>query len=660
MKRLLSVLLLVPVATAFAAAPQPANVFGSGMVLQRDAAAPIWGTATPGSTVRFDLFAEDSATAPKDECSLSATADETGRWEFRTPRLPAGGPYTLSFTGEDGAATVLSDVLFGDVWICSGQSNMEMNYWWGLTRGKEDVETNVFPTVRLFIVPNANSGLPQPDIGKAAWKDVRLENARDFSACGYFFGEALHKALPDVPIGLVDATWSGTIIETWISYESLEALGGTIGETATARKAMADRWLNGGREAYADELAAWSKRRLEAGATNGVSVYDSAFPDAGLGEYELPSGFGKMPNPLGNSQVWFRRTVTLTAQQAAASNAVLSLGPVDDEDYAFVNGKQVGHMDVWNRDRVYPVEQGLLREGENHIAVLVINWGGRGGFLPERAKDLALRLGDETVPLAGPWKYLLPDGEPTKRPESFDSFSNPNVDSACYNAMIRPLFPMAIKGAIWYQGCSNVGRAAEYERLFPAMLADWRAGFSGGEFPFYAVQLASFQQTHEKPYDSNWARMRWTQAKMADSVPHYDFATALDVGEHGDIHPKDKKTVGERLAKLALAHDYGFNDLEFSGPRAKAGSIVDNEVVLYFTHAEGLATTDGEPVKGFQLVDATGKAVWVQANIEGDKILLTIPEEFVPTMVRHAWDEYPLRNLVNAAGLPCGPFEIEL
>ena len=650
MKRSFSLSLACACALASSAfgAPRFANIFTSGAVLQRDLPVPVWGWTDPNATVTVTLSKDGIELAKQ-----TATAYETGRWMLRLPAQKAGGTYTLKLSGGDDSVT-LDDILFGDVWLCSGQSNMEMNYDWGLTRGKEDMETNQLPSVRTFIVPNATAATPQPDIGTQTWKPATsLQNIRKFSACGYFFGAALRQALPDVPIGLIDATWSGTPIQTWLSLDALHTVDDDYANRVENRRKQIDAW---------DRSCPFERQMSEWKATCNAKESDSqgklpmedGYDFSTWKSVELPVSMEEHIAPSFDGVVWYVRTVELDAAQLAEANApVLNLGPIDDCDIAYVNGQKVGETRIYSANRRYKIPANLLRVGKNTIAIRVTDNGGAGGFQKDKAGKMVLSLTEKSsVPLAGTWacfSYIPPD-----MPENLDKPKS-NSLAACYNAMVRPLFPLAIKGAIWYQGCSDVGRHEVYDDLFAALSADWRKGFSGGEFPIYLVQLAAFMQTHDNPISSAWAAMRWTLMQIGESQPHCGTAVAIDIGNHTDIHPKDKKTVGERLARLALARTYFDSSIVPCGPIPQSAVRSGDAIEIRFAYADGLKTSDGEKVKGFQ-ISSDGKTYrWTDAEIKDSAIRIVSPDA---TEIRFAWDDYPVCNLVNGAGLPCGPFAL--
>ena len=647
MKRLLA-LAALGIATAVSAQEAPAafaKPFTSHAVLQRDCELPVWGTAKPGAKVVVKL----------DDTALEAVADENGKWSVRFPAQTQPGlghTLCLAVDGED--AATLDDIAIGDIWLCSGQSNMDMSYGWGLTRGKEDIETRKESAVRLFDDHNAVAFEPLGALTvPTKWTSSDFANARSFSACGWFFGMALHDALPDVPIGLVEASWSGSPIKTWLSAEAYTAADpACAAEINGLAKARADYDANGGEEGYRKRLALWT---AESNAKGDIAADKEDFDDSTWATVELPQTFEKQFNATFDGCVWYRRSFELTADQAAAE-ATLTLGAIDDKDMTYLNGQFIGSNTVYNAQRVYKVPAGILREGRNTIAVKTFDFGGNGGFT-SAADKLALAAGDARIPLAGEWRTLGFAYDPKPQNAGLSSWT----PTACYNAMLHPLFPMAIKGAIWYQGCSDVGHAALYDKVFRAMAADWRAHFTHPDgLPIYLVQLAAFRETHAEPFNSAWADMRWTHMKLGETLEKSGAAVAIDIGHHTDIHPKDKKSVGERLARLALVRTYGKTDIVEAGPIPQSAALSGGKVVVSFKNAAGLATSDGAAVKGFQLVGADGKAVWAEAEISGETVSVAVPEGMAPTKVRYAWDDFPVCNLVNGDALPSGPFELPL
>ena len=347
----------------------------------------------------------------------------------------------------------------------------------------------------------------------------------------------------------------------------------------------------------------------------------------------------------------------LTAEQAAAP-ATIHLGGVDDFDWTYVNGRLLGHQIQYNAPRDYAIPAGVLREGRNTVAVKVRDNGGYGGFI-DGAETLRITFeGAEAVPLAGEWRTAGFKFAARPADTAAIQYWTPAV---CFNAMIHPLFPMAAKGVLWYQGCSDVGDAPRYRDEVEALVREWRGGFTSPDgLPFFIVQLAAFQQTHPDPIETAWADMRWTQMQLGESLEKSGTAVIIDVGDHNDIHPKDKKTPGERLARLARVRAYGEKGLVDAGPIPLSAKAEGGKVAVSFKGDPALATSDGAAPSGFQLAGADGRYAWATGAIDGPRVLLDIPEGMEPVSVRYAWDDYPACNLVGAENLPCGPFQLDI
>ena len=648
-----------------------ASPFSDHMVLQRDCPIPVWGTVSPDETVSVELVAENGKTVAE----ASATAGANGRWIAFLPSQPAGGPFKLRAERHDKWAhqapvqaytRIVEDVLVGDVWLCGGQSNMEMNFNWGVKDGDKELADADLPQVRLLHVERAIDIDPR-DAVAGTWTPCNAETARGFSACGFFFGRKLQREI-GVPVGLVESCWSGTVAETWLSIEGAAAVPGLERAVEDRRRTIAE-WKDGGPEKFRARHDAWLKSTDPVGEA-------AAAPDFAEGEgwtdAALPFSFEEAIDKGYDGTVWLRRSFDLTAAQAAAPDAALALGMIDDQDDAFLNGTKVGHTEKWTDVRRYRIPAGLLREGRNTLAIRVLDTGGGGGFHGADKDVPRLEFGDAApaLSLAGEgWRRFvgpsLRDNPEPRDPTQPGGF--PNVPAACYNGMIAPLFPMAVRGAIWYQGCSNVGREWQYKSLLPAVIGEWREGFTSvdGRFPFYIVQLAAYLQTHPQPLDSSWAAMRWMQTRIGLDVPNSGTVVAIDIGDHGDIHPKNKRAVGERLAALALAQTYGRTDQKLSPvPAAEAHPVNDSgEVWVGFADpvTGKSATLKKGAVKGFQISKDGKTFEWAPALSTGDSVIVGDPSSDParrPVRVRYAWDDYPDCDLVSQDGLPVGPFAI--
>ncbi|MFO1524309.1 MAG: sialate O-acetylesterase [Kiritimatiellia bacterium] len=636
-------LLFAPRAPAAEPRPFLHPLFSDGAVLQRGTPVPVWGWAAPGETVTVE-FAGQKA---------SAIAGADGKWMARLPALEASDqPRVLRAAGTTTAAREVQNVVVGDVWICSGQSNMEMGV--GMCNVPDEVAAADHPMIRLLTVPRKVSNEPL-DLFSGSWTPcspatVVANGWGGFSATGYFFGRELHRELK-VPVGLIHSSWGGTICEAWTSAE----------DCAPAGLRRAGRRGSGGRRRATvrrhdpDTVEAWYGKN-DPGTSAGWQK--PAADDAGWASMNLPVAWENGGLPGYDGIAWFRKSFDAPADWAG-KDLVLSLGPIDDMDTTFVNGVKVGAKDVWNQDRVYRIPGNLVQAGRNVIAIRVLDTAGAGGINGQPAQ---MHVGPEgaaaPVSLAGAWrmKDSAPMGRVAGLPVATSS-NNPNVTTVLYNGMIAPLLPYAIKGAIWYQGESNAGRGYQYRALLPAMITDWRARFGVGDFPFYIVSLANFQQPPAQPSESDWAELREAQAMTAKNLKNCGLAVAIDIGDAVDIHPKNKMEVGRRLALAALAQVHG-REVEYSGPWYKGMTVEDGRIRLAFDHAAGLAAKDGR-LTGFAIAGEDRKFVWADAVIDGGTVVVSAVDVPKPVAVRYAWHANPVCNLVNAAGLPAVPFRTD-
>ncbi|HEX8502024.1 MAG TPA: sialate O-acetylesterase [Pyrinomonadaceae bacterium] len=622
------------------------QLFSDHMVLQRGVRFPVWGWTTPGARVTVRMLGREAR----------AVADARGRWEARLGPFEAGGPHTLDVEGP--RSVTLRDVLVGDVWLASGQSNMEM----GVTlvnRAEEEVARADHPSIRLFAVPKVAATSPR-ETADARWlvcdpKNVAAGGWGGFSAVAYFFGRRLHKEL-NVPVGLVHASWGGTAAEGWVSGDALR----TMQEFAPAVGDLEKTWADSKKTPadFDDALAAWWTKNDPGSA--GRTWADPSFDASGWKRMSLPRYFEDAGLPGFDGVVWFRRTFELP-EGWEGRDLLLSLGPVDDADTTFVNGVPVGGLSQWDAPRSYHVNARLLRPGTNTVAVRVLDTGVGGGIYgkPEELRiEPAEAGGAAPVSLAGEWAFrasvALAELKTPPPRQGGNDFSVPVIR---YNGMVAPLVPFALKGAIWYQGETNVGRAAQYERLLPLLVRDWRARFGVGDFPFLVVQLANYLERRAEPADSEWARLREAQLRVSRAVPNAGLAVTIDIGDAKDIHPKNKQDVGERLALAALAKVYG-RKVEYSGPAYRGMKVEGDRVRLAFEHADGLVFKGGAP-KGFAVAGGDGRFVWAEAAIQGGDVLVWSPRVKRPAAVRYGWADNPDCNLYNRAGLPASPFRTD-
>jgi sialate O-acetylesterase len=622
-------------------------LFSDNMVLQRDIAAPVWGWTTPGQRVTVTMSGK----------TATALADTTGKWMTKIGPFAAGGPHTLTISGAQ--TETLNNVMTGDVWICSGQSNMEQGIGVSANPQQEIASAN-YPNLRLFTVPKRIGLVPEALVA-GSWQPTTPQTVATggwggFSAVAYYFGRELHSTLK-VPIGLIHTSWGGTVAEAWASAEALDKMPDFRPSLAQLQEFNRIRQVGTfDYDRQADEWAAANDRGVRNGANWAADTVDLAEWKA----MTLPQPWEAAGLPDFDGLVWFRREFDLPAGWAG-KDLTLSLGAIDDRDTTWINGTKVGATNEYNAPRNYRVAANVLKPGRNVLAVRVLDTGGGGGFYG-KPEDVKLQItGDNaTAPLslAGEWRYLVSAPLVGLQPPPARFDNNPNGATVLYNGMIAPLVPFGIRGAIWYQGESNAGRAQQYRTLLPTMIRDWRSRFGVGDFPFYIVQLANFQATEAQPTDPPWAYLREAQMLTAQNVPNSGLASAIDIGEAGDIHPKNKQDVGRRLALNALALTYK-QPIEYSGPRYRSMKIEGDAVRLTFDHAAGM-TAKGGTLQGFAIAGADKKFVWADAKIEGNTVVVSSPQVKQPAAVRYAWANNPVANLYNAAGLPALPFRTDI
>ncbi|WP_324679056.1 sialate O-acetylesterase [Hymenobacter sp. GOD-10R] len=609
------------------------------MVLQRNQPIPVWGWADKGESLVIEFHNQTR--------QVKAGAD--GKWQVALGAESAGGPYTLRISGQN--KVQLKDVLVGDVWICSGQSNMG----WPLAsalRGKEEIAAANYPQIRQFKVHNDAGERPKDDLAfEGSWKPALPAYAGDFTAIGYFFACDLYKEL-NVPIGLINTSWGGTDIETWISKGAYER-SPDFSQMIAGLPA-----IDLGTEAKAKTEAIQGLiKRLQGQlptAEAAASWRSAAFNDSSWPTMNVPQLWEQDVLKDLDGTVWFRKAVDL-APGDAGKEATLALGVIDDNDQTYVNGTKVGATTGYTVKRAYSIPQGVLKPGKNVIAIRVEDTGGGGGLYGE-ANELSLKVGEKTMPLAGLWSFGI------ETVQTNTSFINPNsYPTILYNAMIHPLLPIAMKGVLWYQGENNAGRAQEYRKAFPLLIQDWRQQWGQKDFPFYFVQLASYNAANgNSEQGSTWAELREAQS-LTLSVPNTGMAVTTDIGEAKDIHPRNKQDVGHRLARIALHDAYG-KKIVSVGPTFKSMKVEGNKIRLSFSDlGSGLAIKAGQSVlAGFDLAGEDQKFRPAKAAIEGNDVVVYREDTAKPVAVRYNWADYAgAGNLYNKEGLPAAPFRTD-
>jgi sialate O-acetylesterase len=632
----------VTVLGSVAAAEKPFlhPLFCDNMVLQRDIQAPVWGWAQPGQEITVSMNGK----------TAKATAGADGKWLAKLGPFAAGGPFALKVSGP--REVTLKNVMAGDVFICSGQSNMQMAVV-SCDNAEQEIAAAKHPNIRLFAVPNVIAYEPQ-ELVSGSWSVCSPETIPWFTGVGYFFGRKLDQDL-NVPIGLINSSWGGTIAEAWVSGDALKREVPDFREAVAAvEQAAAEARL--GAVDMDKKLAEWYAAN-DPGSAALPGWADPALDDGDWKTMRLPGAWEDQGLSF-DGIVWFRGELWVP-DDWAGKDLTLSLGPIDDKDTTFVNGVQVGKLDQYNQPRVYTISGKLVKRGLNVIAIRVLDTGGAGGIngTPEQVTcELAGHPEAGTIQLATTWRYKAskPMAEVTPLPMQ-PAGNNPNVASVLYNAMIAPLVPYGIRGAIWYQGESNAGRAEQYARLLPALIRDWRARFGVGDFEFGIVSLANFMGQDSAPADDPWPNLRWAQYLTTKRVPNAVLAMAIDIGDAADIHPRNKQEVGRRLALGFLATTYG-QPIPFSGPVYRAMVVEGGKIRVSFDHLNGGLVAKGDKLTGFAIAGADGKYVWADAVIDGDTVLVSSPQVTKPASVRYAWSNNPVCNLYNKADLPAVPF----
>jgi hypothetical protein len=634
-----------PLLQAQAAELSLAHVFSDHAVLQRDEPMAVWGTAPAGARVALTLNGK----------TVHGSADKGGKWRLQLPAAQAGGPYTLGASA-NGKTVEARDIMVGDVYLCSGQSNMEFavrastNAW---------ANTNAAGNARLrFLnVPKTSMPAPQDEFkGPVEWKVAAPDNIGDASAVCYYMARSL-QAQARVPVGFINASWGGTTIQGWIGAASLRTAPGYAGGVDAVAQLAADPAAAMRAEGARNE-AWWDAHDPAAAAQRAWSA--PGFDDTGWRDL-TPTGSWKDSGIADlkdfDGVAWFRTTVTLTEAQAAGANA-LQLGPVDTYDTTWVNGVRVGGGSTAWMWRDYPVPAGVFKAGRNVIALRVLS-GGQGGGLTGQPATRAVRTADgQTIALTAAWKYRT--GSALKgQSVPAAPWDVPTSFTTLYNGMIAPLTGYKFKLAAWYQGESNTGATQEYRTLLPLLMRDWRRQLAQPALPFLVVQLPGYGAAAKAPGQSGWAELRDAQAAAVRDDAHAALVVTLDAGDRSDIHPTQKTVVGERMARAARAVAYG-DKAPAGGAQAAAVRHEGADIVVSFkdTHG-GLVTYSADRAIGFE-VCAEARCHYADARVAGDRVVLK--DAWAPgvTRVRYAWADTPFINLFDGADLPAAPFQMDV
>ncbi|MFA5044334.1 MAG: sialate O-acetylesterase [Paludibacter sp.] len=611
------------------------SIFSDNMVLQRDQTVNVWGWADKNEKVSV-VFNEQN---------IKTKADKAGCWKVELSPMTYGGPYTLKIQGKHNVVT-MENILVGDIWLCSGQSNMEFQVKQA-NNAKIEIDSANYPQIRSFNVTQEMSFVPKNDF-QGKWEVCSPLTVGNFSAVAFFFARKLYRET-GIPIGIINSSWGGTDIETWTSSGSFNSLPDKFKARYKNNPENVEKFLQTNAE---NKIQYESALKFDLGLKE---EWNKTFTDISAWK-TLPVPQIWMSPELVNVDgvVWVQYDLTLSAT-AEGKPAVIQLGKIDDNDDTWINGIKIGSTIGWDVKRIYNVSSGVLKAGLNRISVRIVDTGGGGGIYGQN-EDVFLKIDNKKYTLAGNWKYKIAE---SNLKYNYVVNSPNSYPSLLYNAMIHPIIQFALKGVIWYQGENNAPSAYDYRTLFPNMITDWRTKW-GQEFSFYWVQLTNYMAVDTKPVESDWAELREAQT-MTLSLPKTGQSVIIDIGEANDIHPRNKQDVGLRLALHALNKDYGKKDIVFSGPICKSIEIQENKIHVTFDYIGSGLIADSKYgyVSGFSIAGIDKKFVWAKAYIEGNKVVVYNDQVQYPVAVRYNWANNPDGNLYSKEGLPTCPFRTD-
>jgi sialate O-acetylesterase len=611
-------------------------LLSNGMVLQRNIDLKIWGWAEPNEKVTLNFQNK----------TYTAQPGSDRKWEIVLPPMDAGGPYEMEIKGSN--QITLKNILVGDVWVCSGQSNMEYPIERLKEKYPDEIANSANSNIRQFLVPQKyDFHNPQENFAAGNWEESNPQTVMKFTAVGYFFAKDLYKKYK-VPIGLINASLGGAPVQAFMSRDALKDFpeylqtadkftDEYIKEIEAKDKAVSDEWYGKLNELDKGLIEKW---------------FDVNYVPEGWLTMDVPGYWadGKLGNV--NGAVWFRKEIDVPAAMTG-KDAKIELGRIVDADTVYINGKIVGTTSYQYPRRIYYFGANILKAGKNIIVIRVIHNTGRGGFVLDKPYEIT--TAGEKIDLKGKWQYKLGTKMDALAGQTFVRWS----PTGLYNGMIAPLTNYKIKGVIWYQGESNTGKPQEYQKLFSTLITNWRKDWHDGDFPFLYVQLANFMDEQKQPSESNWAMLREAQLKTL-TLPNTAMAVITDIGEWNDIHPLNKKDVGKRLSLAAQNIAYGEKYVVYSGPIYKSIKFDGSKIIISFTNiGSGLVAKDGE-LKHFAVAGADKKFVWANAKIDGDKVIIWSDDVSYPIAVRYAWADNPQSaNLYNNEGLPASAFRTD-
>jgi sialate O-acetylesterase len=624
--------------TSFSQVKLPRLVRDS-MIFQRDTKVKIWGWASAKEKIKVSFQNKKYNTA----------ADANGNWMIVLSPMKAGGPYTMNIDAIN--HLTINNILIGDVWMCSGQSNMVHQMILHRELYEDDIAKANYPEIRQFWIPTLTDLQKlHDDLPTGYWKSANPQDVLQFSAVAYFFAKTIYQKY-HVPIGLINSSVGGPGIEAWISEEGLKQFPSVLDKIQKNKDTAYINTIN--RTAFAAN--ANRPKPTDKGLIGPMPWYDTSYAGKGWHNISLPGYWEDQGIKDLDGIVWYRKEIDVPASMTGV-DAKVFLGRIVDADFLYVNGKLAGNTTYQYPQRRYQLPAGLLKPGKNIFVIRVINNSGKGGFVAD--KPYYISAGGQKIDLKGEWQYKV--GNAFSKQNSAAPIALEYQPTALFNAMVAPLINYTIKGILWYQGEGNISNASDYEKLLPAMIADWRGRWKQNDVPFIYVQLPNFGEVQYLPSESPWAVLREAQLKTL-SVPNTGIAVAIDLGEWNDIHPMNKKDVGIRLALAAEHVAYSEKNIVYSGPIYQSSKTVDNKIIISFNNiGSGLITNDGEELNQFAIAGADKKFVWAKAKIDRDKVIVWSDKIANPMYVRYAWADNPDgANLYNKEGLPASPIRTD-
>lgn len=618
------------------------SLISDGMVLQREQKIKVWGWANPGEEVKVTFNNKNYTTLTNSD----------KKWFINLPKTKAGGPYSMIISSKTSSITI-KDILVGDVWLCSGQSNMEFTMSKLSDAFPSDLANATNKEIRQFLVKQVYSFKPLTAV-QGEWKYANPATIGNFSAVGYYMVKALYDKYK-VPMGIIHASWGGTPAEAWTSEEGLKEFPhylnvsnyfkepANVSKTIRKDQETNDNWYK-------------NLKINDKGFENPEKIWSKSLEKFNSGKViRFPGFWEEQGFPDLDGVIWVRKEINLT-EQMLQQDAMLELGMIDDSDSTYFNGIKIGSTNNKYASRKYKVPSSILKLGKNVIIIRIVDTDGKGGFI--RDKNYRFISGTKIIDITGEWECEIGASAKALLQSSFTRLHY--QPTSLYNAMIAPLIPYTIKGVAWCQGESNTSKPSEYAKLLSAMIQDWRLKWGQGDFPFLIVQLANYMEVKNEPTQSNWAELREAQLKVATELPNAALTVAIDVGETNDIHYSNKKAVGHRLALAAQSVAYHDNVVH-SGPTYKSMQIKGDKIYLKFNHVgAGLVSKGDNRLSHFAIAGSDKKFIWAKAEIRGKKLIVWSENLKSPVAVRYAWSNNPLGcNLYNKDGLPASPFRTD-